>query len=82
MSEDAKEPEDKQVLVKASRLSGPRTRVGHDKQVMLSKETNLLGKQSGSLKSDHPTSTRKWTTMLGRRISLGKRRVNRELRNI
>ena len=82
MSEDAKEPEDKQVLVKASRLSGPRTRVGHDKQVMLSKETNLLGKQSGSLKSDHPTSTMKWTTMLGRRISLGKRRVNKELRNI
>ena len=82
MSEDAKEPDDKQVLVKASRLSGPRTRVGHDKQVMLSKETNLLGKQSGSLKSDHPTSTMKWTTMLGRRISLGKRRVNKELRNI
>jgi len=49
---------------------------------MLSEKIKLLGKQSGGLKSDHPTSTRKWTTMLGRRISLGKRRVNRELKNI
>ena len=57
-------------------------RAGHDKQVMLFEETNLLGKQSGSWKSNHPTSTRKWTTMLGRRISFGERRVNRELRNI
>ena len=49
---------------------------------MLSEKIKLLGKQSGGLKYDHPTSTRKRTTMLGRRISLGKRRVNRELRNI
>ena len=49
---------------------------------MLSEETNLLGKQSESLKPDHPTSTRKLTTMLGRRVSLGERIVNRELRNI
>ena len=76
MPEDIKEPKDKPVLVKASRLSG------HDKQVKLSQETNLLRKQSGNLRPDHPTSTRKWTTMHGRRISLRERRVNREWRNI
>ena len=59
-----------------------RTRAGHDKQVILSEETNLLGKQGGNLKPNYPTSTRKWTTMLGRRIHFGERRVNKELRNI
>ena len=48
----------------------------------MSKEINLLEKQSGNLKPDHPTSIGKWTTMLGSRISLGERRVSRELRNI
>ena len=57
-------------------------RAGHDKQAILSKEINLLRKQSGNLKPDHPTSTRKWTTMLGRKISLGERKVNKESRNI
>ena len=56
--------------------------VGHNKQVILSEKIKLLGKQSGNLKLDHPTSTRRWTTMLGRRISLGEKRFNRELRNI
>ena len=55
---------------------------GHDKQAILSEEIKLLGKQSGNLKLDHPTITRKWTTMLGRRISPGERRVSKELRNI
>ena len=55
---------------------------GHDKQAILSKEIKLLKKQSRNLKPDHPTSTRKWTTMLGRRISHGERRVSKELRNI
>ena len=55
---------------------------GHDKQAILSKEIKLPRKQSGNLKLDHPTSTRKWTTMLGKRISLGEKRVSRELRNI
>ena len=48
-------------------------RVGRNKQVMLSEKPNLLEKQNGSLKSDHPTSTRQWTTMLGRRISFEER---------
>ena len=48
----------------------------------MSEEIKLLGKQSGNLKLDHPTSIRKWTTMLGRRISVGEKRVNKELRNI
>ena len=56
--------------------------VGHNKQAILSEEIKLLEKQSGNLKLDHPTSTRRWTTMLGRRISLGEKKVNRELRNI
>ena len=55
---------------------------GHDKQAILFEEIKLPRKQSGNLKLDHPTSTRKWTTMLGRRISLGEKRVSRELRNI
>ena len=55
---------------------------GHDKQALLSEEIKLLRKQSGNLKLDHPTSTSKWTTMLGRRISLGEKKVSRELRNI
>ena len=55
---------------------------GQDKQAILSEEIKLLGKQSGNLKLDHPTITRKWTTMLGRRISLGEKKVSRELRNI
>ena len=48
----------------------------------MSKEINFLGKQSGNLKPDHPISTRKWTIMLRRRISLRERRVGKELRNI
>ena len=54
----------------------------HDKQAILSEEIKLLGKQSGNLKLDHPTSIRKWITMLGSRISVGEKRVNKELRNI
>ena len=45
---------------------GLKTRVGHNKQVMLFEEPNFLEKQSGGLKSNHPTSTRQWATMLGR----------------
>ena len=48
----------------------------------MSEEIKLLENQSGNLKLDHPTSIRKWTTMLGRRISVGEKRVNKELRNI
>ena len=43
----------------------------HDKYAIFSEEIKLPRKQSGNLKLDHTTSTRKWTTMLGRRISLG-----------
>ena len=55
---------------------------GQDKQAILFEEIKLPGKQNGNLKLDHPTSTRKWTTMLGRRISLGEKSVSKELRNI
>ena len=48
---------------------------------MLSEEPHFLDQQSGSLKSDHPSSTGQWATVLGR-ISFRERSINRELKNI
>ena len=42
-SEDAKEPKDNQVIIRPSRLLGPRTRANRNKQAMLFEELNFLG---------------------------------------
>ena len=76
--EDVKEPEDKPVLVKASRLSG------RGQELVTTSRWNCPRRVEAEWKPEArpPTSTRKWTTMHGRRISLRERRVNREWRNI
>ena len=81
--EDIKKPEDKQALLKVNKLLGR----GRGLVIMnrwrctRSHPSSALGQQSGSLKSDHPSSTEQWATMLGR-ISFKEKWVNRELRNI
>ena len=80
--EDTKEPEDKQVLVKGSRLLGRgRVLVTTSRWCCPRRQTSSGNRvEAWSLTTQQVLGSGQ--PMLGRRISFGERRVNRELRNI